>query len=392
VAAGADVAKQALAGQGVSMDVRIIDTEKPGWQDQVAALPPDCVVIGGPLRAGSYTALRERGLLAGRVLFAFLSHLPVPEDEGVAAWRFFTSQQDQIDAVLNFAWEQGARSFGVLAPDDAFGQRMAALFTQTAAARALPVSNGTYPAQDMKAWTDKLGEFVGAVKTERGKIPLATASFEAIFLPDSWKNMDMIISTLHYHGAFQKIMLGPVLWEQSLSSARGLNPSTFALTVFPGVWNARSGSEAALRLESGMLERDLDTDAWAVLGYDFILFASALSLNAAPPALAVTRRLAAGFALDWAGAPMSWDREGKARRRLFLFQPSRSGMVPLDSGAFALYRAGAGPPPNRDGADPVPPGSVTVPEELEPELQNLIDSIIGGAARPGDGPPPLPSR
>lgn len=60
--------------------------------------------------------------------------------------------------------------------------------------------------------------------------------------------MDMLISTLHYNGAHQKIMLGSALWEQSLSSAHGLNPSTFALTIFPGVWDAQAATPAGRRV------------------------------------------------------------------------------------------------------------------------------------------------
>ena len=279
VAGGATVAAQTLDARGVRIDLRIIDSEAPDWLDQLAALPPVCVVVGGPLRADAYTAERARNL-NGRVLFAFLPQLPDPADEGAAVWRFFTSPQDQIDAVLQVAVDElGVTSFGALTPDDAFGSRMSDLFLQAASRRGLPVSTATYPLNDMKAWTRLTGSFVDAVTPGKGKIPQSRAAFDAIFLPDSWKNMDMLISTLHYNGAHKKIMLGSALWEQSLASARGVNPATFGLTIFPGVWNARAENPAAASLRAGMAARNATADDWAVLGYDFVQLAAGLGLN-----------------------------------------------------------------------------------------------------------------
>lgn len=387
IADGAAVAAQTLADQGALMDLRILDSAQPDWLDQLAALPPQCVTVGGPLQADAYTSLRSRSL-PGRALFAFLPQLPDPADEGNSVWRFFTSPQDQINAVLDVAVnELGVLSFGALVPDDAFGQRMGELFQQTAASRGLPVSTASYPPKDMKTWTRLTATFVKAVTPGKGKIPRAGASFEAIFLPDSWKNMDMLISALHYNGAHKKIMLGSALWEQSLASAHKIQPSTFALTIFPGVWDAAAETPAATALRNGMAARDGQCGNWAVLGYDFVQVAAGLGLDSPQwtPA-GLNARLAAGPVTDWAGAPMQWDGTGRASRRLLLFQPTANGMKRLDPGAFLAYRQGRGPLPN---LEPVEADADQGSAAIEPDISALIESIVGNAEHPAEGAAPV---
>lgn len=68
----------------------MVDTSKPDWNAQLAALPPNCVMVGGPLQAPVFKQLQTSGMLEKRVFFAFMPSL-LPGDEGVRAWRFFPS-------------------------------------------------------------------------------------------------------------------------------------------------------------------------------------------------------------------------------------------------------------------------------------------------------------
>ena len=101
IAAGATAAQGELSKSGMMMDVRMIDTESSDWLDKLSQLPPQCVMVGGPLRADRYTAMKSRSIQQSRAVFAFLPSLE-GSDEGTVAWRFFASPQDQIDAVLTF--------------------------------------------------------------------------------------------------------------------------------------------------------------------------------------------------------------------------------------------------------------------------------------------------
>ena len=92
VQAGAPAAVQRLEASGTRMDLVVIDTNQPDWLARYAALPADCVTVGGPMLSAPYSALRAQGF-GGRAVFASLSQLPEPADEGRTAWRFFTSNE-----------------------------------------------------------------------------------------------------------------------------------------------------------------------------------------------------------------------------------------------------------------------------------------------------------
>ena len=81
IAAGATAAQGELSKSGMMMDVRMIDTESSDWLDKLSQLPPQCVMVGGPLRADRYTAMKSRSIQQSRAVFAFLPSLE-GSDEG----------------------------------------------------------------------------------------------------------------------------------------------------------------------------------------------------------------------------------------------------------------------------------------------------------------------
>lgn len=383
VQTGAQAAAQELEAAGTKMDLVIIDTNQPDWLVRYAALPADCVTVGGPMLPAPYSALKAQGF-GGRAVFAFLSQLPDPADEGRTAWRFFTSHEDQISAVLGFAANDlGIHSFGVFAPNDSYGERMSALFTSAAGRQGFAVRSATYPLGDVKSWTKLTGEFVQAVSVARGKIPRAKAEFGAVFLPDSWSNMDMIISMLRYHGAYNRVMLGTVLWEQGLKSGHALDSETFGLSVFPGVWDEESESAAATAFRAAMSRRGGKTGDWSVLGYDFVRFAAALGLrDSIKDGSALNAALAAGQNMEWAGAPVVWDALGLAHRQLLLFQPARQGMIPVNKEAFGAYYRKLNKMPGSSRLAPLP-NVAPEPEETETEEAGALPSDVSGGESGG---------
>ena len=122
--------------------VRMINTESPDWLDKLAQLPPQCVMVGGPLRAERYTAIKSRSIQQSRAVFAFLPSLE-GSDEVTAAWRFFASPQDQINAVLKLTRSLGISSYGALAQTDTYGQRMTDLFLKAVRANDTAAKEAT---------------------------------------------------------------------------------------------------------------------------------------------------------------------------------------------------------------------------------------------------------
>lgn len=328
VAAGAMAAVDDLRLSGKTVDLRVIDSGLNGWQQAVQSLPPQFVMVGGPLIPGRYKAVRDAA--AGRALFSFTASLP-SGDEGVRAWRFFASPEDQIRALLDASSSLGIRSFGVFSPGDSYSKRMSGLFMQEASARGYAVTSGSYTAGKMNAWPKEAGAFVKTqVGAQRGSIPVATADFQAIFLPDSWKNMDMLVSSLHYSGAQNRLMMGTSIWEQSLGPTSRNNAATFALTIFPGVWSDKIPTPGVAAFRNAMTARNERTDDWSALGFDFVRLAATLNVQPGWTPSQLNRALASAPGMDWASAPIRWDGSGKASRQLFLFQPSSVGHVPAD--------------------------------------------------------------
>ena len=332
IAEGALAAADQLNAKGRKADVRVIDTALPDWQEQLKALPAEFVMVGGPLLPSQTAAVKQAA--AGRAVFTFTNSLP-EGDEGVNAWRFFSSPQDQVRALLDGAESIGLTSFGIFTTGDGYGKRMSAAFEKEAVERGFSVTTGTYTATDMSSWTKDASAFLKTeVGEQRGSIPVATAEFKSIFLTDSWKNMDMLVSILHYGGAHSKLILGTSLWEQSLNAASRNNAATFALTVFPAAWDPSSTDEGPQAFRAAMQGRNAKADDWSALGYDFVQTAAALSPDDHWAPALLNEWLASAPAVNWAGAPLSWNENGLASRRLFLLRPAATGTLPADLDAM----------------------------------------------------------
>ena len=326
ISAGALAAADALQGKGRKVQVRIVDTAQPDWQQQLKALPADFAAIGGPLLPGQFAAVKQSA--EGRAVFAFLNTLPDGE-EGVNAWRFFSSPADQVNALLDATSSIGVTSFGIFSNGERYGTHMSAAFEQEALRRGLAVERGSYTPGDMGAWTKETAAFLKTeIGEQRGSIPMSNAEFKGIFLADSWKNMEMLVSTLQYNGAHSKLILGTSLWEQSLGPASRSNPATFALTMFPASWNPASAEPGTSAFKLAMATRTEKQDDWSALGYDFVQAAATLGLDSGWDAATLNARLSSLNGVQWAAAPMSWDAEGRASRRLFLLQPAAIGSIP----------------------------------------------------------------
>ncbi len=327
IAAGATAAQGELSKAGLSMDVRLVDTEAPGWLDTLSQLPPQCAMVGGPLRADRYTALKGRNIQASRAVFAFLSSLE-GSDEGTVAWRFFSSPKDQIDAVLGFAGKLDFSSYGALAPTDAYGRRMTDLFLSAARFKGSAAKVANYSAGDTTGWNSVVRDFVS------GSSKASSPVVQAAFIPDSWKNLELLVPFLFYEGEDRMVLMGTSLWEQGLSGRSSVNVANLDLAIFPGAWNPTSPAPAANALVRALAESGKGTPGfWEGIGYDFVRMASVLHLESPWTPAQVNERLATAQNMEWSMAPISWSN-GVASQALFIFRPVQSGFELADPAAF----------------------------------------------------------
>jgi ABC-type branched-subunit amino acid transport system substrate-binding protein len=326
IAQGASVAKRELELQGTLVNVRMLDADQPDWLNQLAALPPECALVGGPMHAAAYSAAKKSSTAAGRAFFAFLPQLE-PGDEGLSAWRFFPSPQDQADALLSFLQiEMGFISYGVLYPDESYGRRMAEIFRQRAALRGAAVQTASYTPGAAATWPAAVAQLVG--RREINKTPFPTANLQAVFLPNSWSSADQLITSLHYNGEDRLVLLGDSLWGEGIQTRPPAIPRHYQLAVFPGPWNPGLSSPGAQALLAAM--QGATPDFWIGLGYDFLHFAVHMKLTAGwTPQLVTQRAAEAQRNTAWSMAPLTWDAQGKAAQALFLFSPVAGGFAPV---------------------------------------------------------------
>ena len=280
---GAEIALRELQAGGLLAQLHVVDTSKPDWNAQIAALPPSCIMVGGPLQAPIFKQLQTSGMLEKRVFFAFMPSL-LPGDEGVRAWRFFPSPQDQIDRLVGFVTEDlGLRTFGAFYPTDNYGPRMTGLLDQKLAGMGITLHSASYTPGQSSTWSGQAATLINPTAQENITAPIPQTPFEALFLPDSWKNMNLLTTSLMYNGEDRLVLLGTTLWEQGLDGKTVAEP------------------------------------------------------DRRPPAATVNAQ-AAGMKLQWAMAPLSWDDKGIAHQKLHLFQPGANGMEPLDLARFRNMR------------------------------------------------------
>lgn len=329
IRSGAHAAQVELQQQGVTVDLKEIDSAAPDWLTALDALPPHCVVVGGPLRAPVYTAAKNAKATTRRHFFTFLPQLEGHE-EGSVAWRFFPSPADQVNALLRFTRDELSISqYGAFYPGDTYGSRMTAIFDQAVRRSGGSVTAVSYPPASMMQWTNAAKELLQPQVLN--KVPLSTAAFGAIFLPDSWKNMEMVVTNLIYNGDDKQVLLGTTLWEQSLSGHNTVNVTHMALAIFPGAWNPAQTPQGLASVGGA--------DFWVALGYDFVRFGSALNLQNFATAAEVNTRILSAQRIPWGMAPMMWNGQGQASQQLFLFTPAPTGFVPLNAQEFKDKRA-----------------------------------------------------
>lgn len=326
---GAREAQKNLQTRGKEIRIENINTESADWLSKLSALPESCAIVGGPIQDKSYVAAQRSGILEKRAFFSFMPTLQ-GRDEGQRAWRFFPSPQDQIDALIRFVTDDlNVRTYASLMPQDTYGRKMTQLLENSLSARHISLQKASYSPGSQSSWNAAVRELINPRIRDGQNNPIPQTTFEALFLPDSWKNIDALTNALASNGEDRLVLLGTTLWEQGLANRRIPRADKYALAVFPGAWNKNKAPE--ILKKSG-------ADFWSALGYDFINFAANMNLHSRMPSPEIGKRAGAAASSITALAPISWNGNGKAMQQLYLFQISPSEPVPLDLNTFKTSR------------------------------------------------------
>ena len=261
-----------------------------------------------------------------------------PGEEGVRAWRFFSSPHDQVTSLLEFCRALGIYGVASLYPSDSYGQRMNDNLVQAAGSYGISVTQQAYHPDNADVWGPAVKNLL---QTRAG------AGFDAVFLPDTWPNAKGIAPYFFFNREDRLVIMGTTLWEQSLYNDRSPDASYFNLGVFPGSWSNNSNSAACQSLirilsQTGAASNDpaaagmgnVKADFWYALGFDFVRFGMTMSgqapgADAGWDAQQVNARLQRAQNIDWSMAPLSWDSAGRVSQQMFLFTPTEDGFAQI---------------------------------------------------------------
>lgn len=340
VVRGAGAAQWELTKAGMDVDVRVINTEEKGWLKRLDELPAWYNIIGGPISVNAFKELEASGEYKKKATFAFLAKAGALQ-EGKEAWRFFASPSDQIKAMLDLAIDDlGIKNIAILYPKEKFGRQMSSSFWKMAIQHGAKVTGMmSYPPDDIPSWGKIVAKLVKVPEKEARNraagldedAPLPDTDFGAVFIPDTWRQAQLMIPHFFFHEADTLVFLGPELWSQALNTSRGVEANNFRLAVCPGAW--WEASDGAVRLRNIMDKEGLGVpDFWVALGYDFVRFSSKLGAVPADwtPEV-INSRIAEAQNMDFSLAPIKWNAEGIAEQDLFLFRPRENGKARIDS-------------------------------------------------------------
>lgn len=326
IARGAGAAQWQLAGLGLDMEIRIINTAVEGWVDRLTALPGEWSLVGGPLTVEGFKDMARAGVLKRRAVFSFLPALG-DAIEGRDAWRFFFSREDEVRALLDLCIHRlGITRFGVLAPEEAFGSRMRDIFTRLTMEEGGSIArSATYPPGEHTEWARRVARVLGVPSNVDKRIVVPAPPFGAVFLPDGWNQAQLLVPNFFYYDAADMVYLGPNLWSSSLDQVSNVELNYFRMAVCPGSWWPETPGAEALQaqLDAQGLGK---ADTWVALGYDFAHLASVLGpVPVAPSAAEINRRLSQVNSMTFALAPMRYSADGLVREQQYLFSPGSGG-------------------------------------------------------------------
>jgi len=141
---------------------------------------------------------------------------PITQKENLMAQSDFIFQvgmqpKQQIQELVKAARSRGYRSFGVFYPNTNYGKTMADLFMEEAKqneCRITGLAEYNKWSKDTYAEARKLKSSIGRVSTpDRG------VGFDAIFIPDSYQNVNAIVGALEFNGLSGVALLGTNAWN-----------------------------------------------------------------------------------------------------------------------------------------------------------------------------------
>lgn len=294
---------------GETFELRVYDTAGLPQVARDAALRAQAdgvQLILGPVLASSVRTVRDAVRSAALPVIAFTNDRTMA---GGGVYVIGFSPEDQIARVVAFSIRRGVNNFAVLAPSDAYGNRMAGALTDAAAINGAVVTNTAFYTGDTEALTEtikRLARYEGrraALQEQRdslsgrsdaisrralarleGRDTIGEVGFESLLLPAGGEEILHLAPLLAYYDIdpARTKLFGTWLWD---------DPALRTEPALTGAWYAAPPPDARRNfVERYQRLYDRRPDRRATLAYD----ATALAIVLAQRAERAAKEAAAG--------------------------------------------------------------------------------------------------
>ncbi len=331
---------------GIKAQIIVINSLCPGWINKLGEILNDTFIIGGPIREEAWREIAKKGLDKKGAFFLFRTDIPESK-EGVDAFRFFPSHRDQIRAVVNFLMKQfNIMRYGILYPRGEYGRTMAEEFWSYVTHKGGKITAlSWYRPDNPSMWQKKVEKFLqipANIFDSKNKTKIQnfvpSLDFDAVFLPDSFENVQVLVPNFFYFNCYRLFFLGTTLWSGEKFNLTGMDKRVFRLAIFPSPWVDNSKNNPyllTLTKEIYFLSKDTPS-LWSSLGYDFFRFSMELLYRQVKTKKEVLQLLPE-IEIPWTLAPIKWDKRGIAREEMYLLQPLTPGGKEIDIEKLKMY-------------------------------------------------------
>ena len=281
-----------------SPDIELIIRDTAGDPDKAVAALEDLAlnrgvsIVLGPLASRTAFPVANRAKELGVPIIAF-SQTENLANVGDMIFRFYFSPDQEISSLVRIAYDQLENmSFAVMYPNNTYGQKMKTLFEREVEKKGgklltsisytpnitdfekpikelIEIGLITSPEDDD---SDNIDESEVLEDSERGssasvskKISLQL-DFDALFIPDSYKRIEMIAPQLVFNDINKIQLLGTSLWDSPsilLESGNYIQRALFPTYFFKG-----SSTKAKTFAEAYLYNFGLDPGQLAAAGFD----------------------------------------------------------------------------------------------------------------------------
>ncbi len=195
------------------------ETEAARLAAQKLAANNVVICILGPLGSAEATEAAREAQNAGVPILTFTQNEKII-DTGNYVFRYFSSGRIQVRTLVKYAVQNmGLARFAVLYPQDDYGQEMMNLFREEVLKRGgqikiLKSYDKTKSDFEKEILALKTPDAVQGEKDRRSQdIPASAPDFDALFIPDSYLRVNMIVPQLAFHDVTGIHLLGTGAWS-----------------------------------------------------------------------------------------------------------------------------------------------------------------------------------